>query len=382
MANKEKKRIMSKRSLIVISSIILLIGVTAIVLAVFSNKTKNVEVSAGENIQEEGKTEELEEETNIENIESIENLNINEEVTTKTEDNKNTKNTNTNKATSEGPKYHIKVNTQANVVTVYTKDSNGEYTNAVKAMLCSSGVYTPPHSKYPKTQYKITGNKYRWLGLQGNVFGQYATQIVGNILFHSVPYTSNKPYSLEYWEYDKLGTSASMGCIRLRVSDAKWIFNNISAGTMVEFYKSSNPGPLGRPNLIKISENTECRNWDPTDENSENPWKNVKNTIIETNNANTVKNVNNTNTTTNKDIKTNTTTDTTNTTNTETKINTNKTSNTENETANVTNTDATNEKINTTNTALTKETTTKNEVKNTETRNNTNNAITTDSNMY
>ena len=54
-----------------------------------------------------------------------------------------------------------------------------------------------------------------------------ATQITGNILFHSVPYTEKyNNASLEYWEYDKLGTSASLGCIRLTVKNAKWIYDN------------------------------------------------------------------------------------------------------------------------------------------------------------
>ena len=80
------------------------------------------------------------------------------------------------------------------------------------------------------------------------------------------------PESLEYWEYDKLGQEASLGCIRLTVKDAKWIFDNCNAGTKVEFYSSDNPGPLGKPEIEKISQNEELRNWDPTDEKEQNPW--------------------------------------------------------------------------------------------------------------
>lgn len=35
------------------------------------------------------------------------------------------------------PAYYIKVNYGANVVTIYQKDSNEEYTKPVKAMVCS-----------------------------------------------------------------------------------------------------------------------------------------------------------------------------------------------------------------------------------------------------
>lgn len=45
----------------------------------------------------------------------------------------------------------------------------------------------------------------------------------------------------------------------------------------VEFYSSSNPGPLGKPSAKKISSYEDyLRNWDPTDPNSNNPWKNYK----------------------------------------------------------------------------------------------------------
>ena len=166
-------------------------------------------------------------------------------------------------------KYYIKVNCKSQTVNVYEKDENNKYSKPVKVMLCSTGVQTPKTGVY-----KITSFKQEWLGLQGNVYGQYCTQIVGNILFHSVPYIEkNNPSSLEYWEYDKLGEEASLGCIRLTVESAKWIFDNCETGTQVEFYSSEDPGPLGKPETQKISDySEELKNWDPTDEKQENPW--------------------------------------------------------------------------------------------------------------
>lgn len=166
-------------------------------------------------------------------------------------------------------KYYIKVNCKSQTVNVYEKDENNKYSKPVKVMLCSTGVETPKTGVY-----KITSFKQEWLGLQGNVYGQYCTQIVGNILFHSVPYIEkNNPSSLEYWEYDKLGEEASLGCIRLTVESAKWIFDNCETGTQVEFYSSEDPGHLGKPETQKISDySEELKNWDPTDEKQENPW--------------------------------------------------------------------------------------------------------------
>ncbi len=172
------------------------------------------------------------------------------------------------KTSSSTSEYYIKINYGAQVVTVYTKDSDGKYTKPVKAMICSTGTSTPTSGVY------TIGYKWEWLKLIGNVWGHYVTQIYGDILFHSVPYlTKGDKSSLEYWEYDKLGTKASLGCIRLTVKDALWIYNNISSGTKVEFYSSSNPGPLGKPTAMKISSApSSVRGWDPTDPDKNNPW--------------------------------------------------------------------------------------------------------------
>lgn len=164
-----------------------------------------------------------------------------------------------------GPKYYLKVSYTSNVVAIYTQDDSGKYTNLVKTMVCSSGVATPKGGVY-KLNYK-----YRWLPLFGGVYGQYCSRITGNILFHSVPYLrNNAPDSLEYWEYDKLGTSASAGCIRLTVADAKWIYENCSSGCYVEFCTTLN---VVKPSAQKISSNTTCRNYDPTDPVANNPWR-------------------------------------------------------------------------------------------------------------
>jgi len=160
--------------------------------------------------------------------------------------------------------YYIKINVQANTVTIY-RGPDSSNLKPVKAMVCSTGYATPKSGKY------TIKSRWSWLKLVGNVYGQYCTQIVGDILFHSVPYKKKSPDALKYEEFDKLGTKASAGCIRLTVEDAKWIYDNIKKGVTVEFYNSSNPGPLGKPTVMKISNNVN-RNWDPTDPNKNNPW--------------------------------------------------------------------------------------------------------------
>lgn len=166
--------------------------------------------------------------------------------------------------------YYIRVNRNQNVVNVYSKVEDGVY-EPYKAMLCSIGKATPVSGEIHKT----TTLKCRWSVLKGGVYAQYITQIVDSILFHSVPYTKQDNSTLEYWEYDKLGTPASLGCIRLTVENAKWIYDNIEKGTTVEFYEDDNPGPLGKPDAILISDDEQKRGWDPTDMADGNPWREI-----------------------------------------------------------------------------------------------------------
>lgn len=252
---------------IILGAIILILAVliTIITASIISKNTakevaaKEPESLAGEFINSVD-TQNLEEDANEEIIENIVEENEVAENTVTEEKPKNT----------SGTRYRLEVNCEQNVVNVYEKDENGEYKNCVKVMLCSVGFATPTSGTYSLKKY----GGWEWKGLQGDVYGQYATQITGNILFHSVPYTEKyNNASLEYWEYDKLGTSASLGCIRLTVKNAKWIYDNCAAGTKVYFYKDSNPGPLGKPSERKISGDSEVNSWDPTDPASDNPWK-------------------------------------------------------------------------------------------------------------
>ena len=171
--------------------------------------------------------------------------------------------------------YYIMVNRKQNCVTVYGLDKNGKYTVPVKAMTCSVGTTSETNNnETPTGTYKIY-SKYRWRPLYYGVYGQYACRFNGPIMFHSVPYTSMSPSTLQYKEFNKLGQAASHGCVRLSCQDAKWIYDNCPNGTKVKVYDSSDPGPLGKPETLKISSESKYKNWDPTDSNKDNPWRKV-----------------------------------------------------------------------------------------------------------
>ena len=153
--------------------------------------------------------------------------------------------------------YLVKVNRAASCVTVYAKDSRYGYIIPVVSFVCSAGYGTP-------TGTFTTGAKLRWHELMGPCWGQWCTKITYNILFHSVFY--DRPYdnkSLNVNAYNKLGTIASHGCVRLTAGDAKWIYDECKSGFKVVIYDNANdPGPFDKPTAQKLSPG---HTWDPTD---------------------------------------------------------------------------------------------------------------------
>lgn len=114
-------------------------------------------------------------------------------------------------------------------------------------------------------------NGAHYMGMCG---GQYATRITGPYLFHSVPYFEKDKTTLEYDEFNKLGTTASAGCIRLTVRDVKWIYDNCPIGTTVRMYRGDVKEPLQPVAVPKVNRNdTVRRGWDPTDPAAANPWR-------------------------------------------------------------------------------------------------------------
>lgn len=166
--------------------------------------------------------------------------------------------------------YLIRVNRAANCVTVYGIDESGFYSIPVKAMVCSTGKTV---GDTPLGNGAIT-DKYTFHPMVDGTYGQYAVRFMsGGILFHSVPYYTQDKGNLETEQFNLLGNVASLGCVRLCVRDALWIYENCPGGTDVIVYDdAADPGPLGKPEMIKIPTNSQFAGWDPTDPDPQNPW--------------------------------------------------------------------------------------------------------------
>lgn len=125
---------------------------------------------------------------------------------------------------ASGTNYFILVNTSKQKTYVY-KGSKNKW-SLTKEFLCSTGING---SETPKGTF-IVQNKGDWF--YTDKYGQGAKYWVGfkgNYLFHSLPFDKDKKKIVD----TTLGKPASHGCIRLKVEESKWIYDNVPIGSKV-----------------------------------------------------------------------------------------------------------------------------------------------------
>lgn len=160
--------------------------------------------------------------------------------------------------------YYMTVNCATNVIMVYTKSETGRFDVPVKAITCSTGRAETPTIKGTFT-VRRSG---RWGVLNGPVYGQYCSQIHGNFLFHSAWYHVNGDQrSLSVSEFNRLGTNASHGCVRVCTRDAKWIYDYCNGATVRTFDDPNSFQPFDKPVLPKAIVVKGDYGIDPTDPN-------------------------------------------------------------------------------------------------------------------
>ena len=137
--------------------------------------------------------------------------------------------------TPEPTKYTLMVDVTNQITRAYTYDENGQYTVLVREMICSTGT-----SKYPTPcgTTIMPKKRARWgyFPTWGS-HAQYLTRIDSANAFHSVLYSEPDETTLSVKSFEALGTPASHGCVRLLVSDAKWIYDNCKEGTIITVYE-------------------------------------------------------------------------------------------------------------------------------------------------
>lgn len=154
--------------------------------------------------------------------------------------------------------FALTIDVQNQIVNVYGRNEEGEYADLVRQMICSTGVRGWDSDL---GDWVLNGRTARWAYFpRWGSHAQYWTRINSSIAFHSVIYNTPNEMDLSISSYNKLGSRASHGCIRLLVHDAKWVYENVGEGTVVtitdslpsdpELTKSLKPGPLNKGNML------------------------------------------------------------------------------------------------------------------------------------
>lgn len=159
-------------------------------------------------------------------------------------------------------KYILECDKSNGVITIYVNTK--KYGKVpVRCMRTSVGynINNTPNGTYTIHRYAV------WTGLMGPSWGQYGSHVTGGIFMHSIACPQPNRYNLNTYAYDRLGSPASAGCMRLCVADAKWIYDNCNGCKVTIFtgtYKSDEvyKGPLGRKPLVP---RFGAGNFDPTD---------------------------------------------------------------------------------------------------------------------
>lgn len=184
---------------------------------------------------------------------------------------------------NSGKRFTIEVNRLAGVVTIYMYNTDTKkYDIPVKTCTVSvgrdvstvagTGGLNLDSSYTPIGTYSICSNgmavRYPLKPMHepdgSTVYARWCTHIVGNVYFHAIAVGTQSHYALSASTYNRLGTPASAGCIRMTVADAKWLYDYMPTGTPVKVVQgsSSKPGPLGKEKTIQVQGSI---NYDPTD---------------------------------------------------------------------------------------------------------------------
>ena len=125
--------------------------------------------------------------------------------------------------------YRVEVSIDDQRVYIYERDDAGEYA-LTHTFICSTGT----QNRTPRGIFLdgFPANVWHYFK-KFNCWAKYSFVIEGDIMFHSVLFSSDDVKTLRSSSYYNLGSKASHGCIRLKVEDAKWLFTHCKRGTVV-----------------------------------------------------------------------------------------------------------------------------------------------------
>lgn len=123
--------------------------------------------------------------------------------------------------------YLVFVNIAEQKTYVY-EGSKNDWTLA-KTFTCSTGI---EGKETPVGVFTVQNRAPWFFSPKYGQGGKYYVQFMGNYLFHSIPFDSDKTTISD----PTLGVPASHGCIRLAVEDSKWLYDNVQNGSKIIIY--------------------------------------------------------------------------------------------------------------------------------------------------
>lgn len=142
--------------------------------------------------------------------------------------------------------YYIEIDVTNQCINVFRKnDETGAYDILLNRFVCSGGTSSKPtklgnfYIKSEAEQKKATGQSVKYVRYYFKNYDSYAyyiTRYSNEYMFHSFTFEENKttkqilPKKTSYYN---MGNTGSAGCLRMLMNHAKWIYDNVDAGTYV-----------------------------------------------------------------------------------------------------------------------------------------------------
>ncbi|HHQ4320057.1 L,D-transpeptidase [Clostridium perfringens] len=123
--------------------------------------------------------------------------------------------------------YLVFVNIAEQKTYVY-EGSKNDWTLA-KTFTCSTGI---EGKETPVGVFTVQNRASWFFSPKYGQGGKYYVQFMGNYLFHSIPFDSDRTTVSD----PTLGVPSSHGCIRLSVEDSKWLYDNVKNGSKIIIY--------------------------------------------------------------------------------------------------------------------------------------------------
>ena len=118
------------------------------------------------------------------------------------------------------------INVDINNQKTYVYEGKSDNWTLLKTFSCSTGI---DGENTPVGSFSIKEKGEWFFSDEYNQGGKYWSQITGDILFHSLPYSNDRTTIVDY----TVNKPSSHGCIRLYLDDAKWIYENVPRDSKV-----------------------------------------------------------------------------------------------------------------------------------------------------